>query len=411
MRKFILIGLCLAGVPSLSWAAALTPAQQAAQDAAVKKAFSDARILANGTVGGASASITNGTVQRTVNSFNPTYYSYSNTAPETALFMSGNGDTFTAGTAKITACQTGAANQDAFRQQNCDAISYMARNPSTRPQFTISPTDPNIAASRAIEKNASTLAAKSLGFVNPNAVGSFMGCASKTTTTPPTYGIEVCYDAATATSQMCTIGRTVVVNANTNYQCDKTANAYQTQTCNKTLNVVVTPTPYCSVSGSATGLGSYKKAITKRVYSPALRKWVYTTTTSIISYPHFNVIFGCSGDALARVAVTISASSQCHWGGCNSDYYPITLNFISGTNAGPVSLNMARTYDGIWWETSTVSYNGATNTVTITTRVNRGRGGLVTVTASAVPSGTVGIRNSITSSWVNGCATQQAAAL
>lgn len=211
----------------------------AAPPTPVQQAFTDAQTLANGAVAGAATGVTNGTVQSTVNSFNPTYYSYSNTAPETALFMGGNGDTFTAGTAKITACQTGAANPDAFRQQNCDAINFMAKNPSTRPQFTISPTDTNIAASKAIEKNASTLAEKSLGFVNPNAVGSFTGCASKTTTTPPTYGIEVCYDAATATSQMCTIGRTVVVNANTDYQCNKTANVYGTQTCSRTAVVTI----------------------------------------------------------------------------------------------------------------------------------------------------------------------------
>ncbi len=230
----VLIGMILSAQAVSVHAAPPTPAQQA---------FTDAQTLANGAVAGAATGVTNGTVQSTVNSFKPTYYSYSNTAPETALFMGGNGDTFTAGTAKITACQTGAANPDAFRQQNCDAINFMAKNPSTRPQFTISPTDPNIAASRAIEKNASTLAAKSLGFIDPNAVGSFTGCASKTTTTPPTFGIEVCYDATTATSQMCTIGRTVVVNANTDYQCDKTTNMYQTQTCTKTLNATVTQAP------------------------------------------------------------------------------------------------------------------------------------------------------------------------
>ncbi len=403
-RKFAMV-LCpmllLGGaIPVLSHA--VTPVEQA---------FIDGQATAQSATPNASTNITNGTIATTVNSFNPSYYNYSSSAPEEGYFMGGNGDTTTPGAGKVTACQTGPVNPNAFLQQNCEAINYMSKNPTTRPQFTITPGDPNVTRSRIIEANPGTLAASSLGYANPSAIGAFTGCTSRTVTTPPTYTTEACNEYLNATSQMCIVGRTIVVDAKANYQCNQTANAYQTQTCNKTLNVVVTPTPYCSVSGRATGLGSYENTTTKRVYSSVLRKWVYTTTTSTISYPHFDVTFGCSGDALAKVAVTISAGSQCHGGGCNSDYYPITLNFIPGTNAGPVSLNMARTYDGIWWETSTVSYNGASNTVTITTRVSRGRGGFVTATARAVPSGTVGIRNVITSSWVNGCATQQAAAL
>lgn len=394
-RKFAMVLYLSGAIPVLSYA--VKPVEQA---------FIDGQATAQSATSSASTNITNGTIATTVNSFNPSYYNYSSTAPEAGYFMSGGGDTITPGAGKVTACQTGPVNPNAFLQQNCEAINYMARNPTTRPQFTITPGDPNVTRSRIIEANPGTLAATSLGYANPSAIGAFTGCTSRTVTTPPTSTTEVCNEYLNATSQMCIVGRSIVVDAKANYQCNQTASAYQTQTCNKTLNVVVTPTPYCSVSGSATGLGSYKKTTTKRVYSFALRRWVYTTTTSIISYPHFDVIFGCSGDALARVTVTISAGSQCHGGGCNSDYYPIALNFIPGTNAGPVSLNMARTYDGIWWETTTVSYNGATNTVTISNSH-----GLTTVTASAVPSGTVGIRNVITSSWVNGCATQQAAAL
>jgi len=393
--------LCLVGTSTLSLAAALTPAQQAAQDAAVRKSFSDAQALANGATGGASANVTNGTVQTRVNSFNPTYYSYSNTAPETALFLGGNGDTFTAGAGKITACQTGAANPDAFKQQNCDAINFMAKNPSTRPQFTINPSD--FASSRAIEASASAMAASSLGFVSPSAVGAFSGCTTKTVTTPATYTTEVCNDFVGSSSQMCTIGRAVVVNANTNYQCDKTLNAYQTRTCTKTLNAVVTPTPYCSVSGSASGIGSYTANI--RVYNAKLRKRVLTATA--MPYGLFNVVFACAGDALANVTVTIAAGAQCHGGGCNSDYYPLTLNFIPGRNA-TTSGYQARVYTGGSWHSTSITYDGTTNTVWLSDTYNLTR---ETVTATVTPTGTVGIRNDITSSWVNGCATQEAAAL
>jgi len=403
LRKSILIGLFLAGIPYLSLAAALTPAQQAAQDAAVKKAFSDAQTLANGSVAGAANGVVNGTIQSTVNSFNPNYYSYTNTAPESALFGGGNGDTFTAGAGKITACQTGATNPDAFKQQNCDAINYMANQPTIRPQFAISSSNPMMVTSRAIQNNASTLAAASLGFVDPGAVGSFTGCTTKATTTPPTFGIEVCNDVSTASSSTCSIGRTIAVNAHTDYQCNKTINAYQTQNCNKTVIPIVTPTNYCDVAGSATGIGS--RTITKTGYitvkvgRTTKRKW--GTTVTVTPYAMFDVVFGCSGATMAKATITISAGAQCHGGGCNSSYYPLTLYFLPSGNA-TVTGYMAQNYTGLWWYQTQASYSAVNNTLTLTTGA---------YTATAIPTGTVGIRNVISWTLNNGCAVQEAAAL
>jgi len=369
---------------------AATPADQAFLDGQAAAAAGSAA----GVAATAGASF-----NATMNSFNPAYYSGTSTATESALFQGGNGDTKTAGSEKISACQSGTANPDAFNQQNCDAINFMAKNPSTRPRFTLNQNDPMILKSRGIEANASTLAASSLP--NTNTTG-FSACSTTTVTAPASSITEVCNHFTTPAAGLCTVGRNVVVNANTSYQCNQTNNAFSTQTCTRQANAVVTPTYFCSISGSATGLGSYEKTTTKRVYSSALRKWVYTTTTSIIPYPYFDVLFGCDAGKLAMVTVTINAAAQCHWDACNSDYYPMKLDFVPGKDAGPVSINMARTYDGTLWDEATVSYNGATNTVTVT----QGR-----LTVSAVPSGTASYQNVITSSWVDGCATQEAAAL
>lgn len=359
-----------------------------------------------GSAGSASAvaASSSTSVNNTISSFNTngkTYYSTSGTAPATALFLGGNGDTRTAGATQITTCQTSAPNPDAFLQQNCDAVNFMVKNPKVRPQFTISPTSPLIVQSKIILANAPNLAATAMGYASASAVGGFSGCTSTTVAPPAVNSTEVCNDFTVPASQTCAVGRSVAVNANTNYQCNQTNNAFSTQTCTRQANAVVTPTYFCSISGSATGLGSYEKTTTKRVYSSALRKWVYTTTTSIIPYPYFDVVFGCDAGKLAMVTVTINAAAQCHWDACNSDYYPMKLDFVPGKDAGPVSVNMARTYDGNWWESPTMSYKGATNTVTIT---------LGRLTVSAVPSGTAGLQNVITSSWVDGCATQEAAA-
>jgi len=376
-----LAGIFLCAVSSVS--IAVTPAQQA---------FEDAQALAASAQAGAAATVSGGGVSATINQFNPTYYNSSGTAPESSLFQNGDGNTISAGQSKISDCQNGNANPDPFLQQNCDAINWMMSSKSARPVISVPPS--LFAASRAIVANAPALATSSLGIADPNAAGTFTGCVNKTVEPPPT--TKICSEFMGTANQQCTVGRVVLADEFTNYQCAKTVDTYQTQACDRTLTATVTAVNYCSISGSATGLGSYVRL------------------TNTVSRPYFDVIFGCSGDVVANVTVTISAGRQCHAYSCNSDYYPITLNFIPGKDAGPVTQNMARTYDGHWWETITVSYNGATNTVTISNpRVIIGGARtaiVVTVTATAVPSGTAGVRNDISSSWINGCVTLEAAA-
>jgi hypothetical protein len=396
MKGFrILFGMMAWGTASIACAVPLTPAQQA---------FADAQALAAGAQAGAAANVSGGSVASTVNQFNPTYYNANGTAPESALFQNGNGNTVSAGQSKVSNCATGAPNSDPFLQQNCEAINLMVNNPSNRPQIAIPPS--LLAPSKAIVANANALAASSLGIADPNAVGAFSGCVNKTVTPPPT--TEICNEFTGSTSQQCTLGQVVLVDHFTNYKCDKTNDIYLPQSCDKTLNAVVTAVNYCSISGSATGLGSYVQITSKRIWNNVTRKWITTTTSSDIVSPHFDVTFGCSGGIAAYVAVTINAGAQCHSFGCNSDYFPVTLNFVPGNNAGPVTQNLARTYKGVMWETTSVSYNGATNTVSISNSVNQFN---ETITATAVPTGTAGVRNDISSSLVNGCTVQEAAAL
>lgn len=375
---------------------AVTPAQQA---------FIDGQAAALAATAGASTNITNGTVATTVNSFNPAYYSYSPTAPQASYFVGGNGNTSAPAASKITVCQTGPTNPDAFRQQDCTAVNLMVHNPQNRPQFTLSPTNPNVVASRIIEANPGTLAARSLGYANPSAIGAFTGCTNRTVTTPATYTTEICDEYGAGLTNWCALGTSINVNPNTNYQCNQTNNAFQTQTCSKTTIPVVTPTPYCDVAGSATGIGSYQKLV-KAYYDFKTRKMIPATYVTQ-PYGLFDVVFACAGDALAKVTVTIAVGAQCHWGGCNSDYYPLTLNFIPGRNTA-TSGYQARVYDGTLWHLTSITYNGTTNTVSLSDTSNPTQ---KTVTATTTPTGTVGIRNVISWTLNNGCAVQEAAAL
>lgn len=391
-----LAGIFLCAASSVS--IAVTPAQQA---------FADARALAEGAQSGAAAAVTGGGVAATINQFNPTYYNSGGTAPESSLFQNGDGNTISAGQSKISSCRNDPANPDPFLRQNCDAVNWMVRSQSARPPVTVPPS--LFTASRAIVANAPALATSSLGIADPNAVGTFTGCVNRVVTPPPT--TEICSVFSGGVEQQCTVGRVVVVDAFTNYKCDKTVDTYLPQTCDRALTATVTAVNYCSISGGATGLGSYVQTTTTRRWgwiTPAKRGWISTTTTATVLDPHFDVTFGCVGGVAPNVTVTINAAVQCHGGGCNSDYFPITLNFIPGTNAGPVTQNMARTYYGAWWEATTVSYDGATNTVSVS---NASGPSGETITATAVPSGTAGVQNNISSSWVNGCATQEASAL
>lgn len=203
------------------------------------QAFAEGKALGQGASGSVAGNITNGTIANTVNSFNPQYYQYSTTAPETQYFQGGNGDTYTPGASKITSCANDPANPDKFLQQNCDAINYMARNPATRPQFTINPNDPMILNSRRITANAGTLAAQSLGFADPSAIGSFTACQTTTTSTSPTYTTEVCNEYLSTTENMCIVGRDVVVDAQSNFQCNETASSYESLGCRRGVSVTV----------------------------------------------------------------------------------------------------------------------------------------------------------------------------
>ncbi|MDP2781065.1 hypothetical protein [Devosia sp.] len=215
----LLFGMMAWGAASIASAAPLTPAQQA---------FADAKALAASAQANAVANLSSGGVSSTVNQFNPTYYNSNGTAPESALFQGGNGNTVSAGQSKVADCQNGTPNPDPFLRQNCEAINLMVNNPSNRPQFSLPAS--MFASSKAIEAQ---------GITDPNATGSFTGCVDKATGSLPT--TELCQEWFGIASQQCTIGRVILVDVNTNYQCDKTVDTYLPQTCDRTVNVTVTP--------------------------------------------------------------------------------------------------------------------------------------------------------------------------
>ena len=76
-----------------------------------------------------------GTVNSTTGT--KTLPNYTTTAPESAHFGNGTGNVGAAGTAKMAECSTGGSSGSAFAQQECDAINFLSKNPTTRPKFII----------------------------------------------------------------------------------------------------------------------------------------------------------------------------------------------------------------------------------------------------------------------------------
>jgi hypothetical protein len=311
------------------------------------QAFAEGKALGQGATGAAAGNITNGTIASTVNSFNPQYYQYSTTAPETQYFQGGNGDTHTPGANKITSCANDPANPDKFLQQNCDAINYMARNPTIRPQFTINPNDPMILNSRQITANAGALAAQSLGFADPSAMGSFTACQTNTTSTSPTYTTEVCNEYLSSTTNMCIVGRDVVVDAQSNFQCNETANAYETSTCDKTLSVTVTqPQPIAATPNYSCPAGQTLSGTT----------CVQPTIAASVNYS-CSAGSTLSGSTCQPAPTTATANYSCGTGqtlsgtSCVTPAVNATLNYscpsggvLSGTSCTPAATSASVSY-------------------------------------------------------------------
>lgn len=117
---------------------------------------------------------------------------FTTTAPESSNFAGGKGNVGAAGHAKMINCET-SHSPDAFTQQECDAVNFLAKNPSTRPKFDIDKKkDPILTGSGDIIKNP--------GLV-PGANGQ--QCHVVTTNVPATMTEQTCEQSITTTNIVC----------------------------------------------------------------------------------------------------------------------------------------------------------------------------------------------------------------
>ena len=286
---------------------------------------------------GAAAGAGTKTIHDTITSGSSSSYSpqnvvssYSTTTPSQSSYWTGA----RTGTAGVTAGgnSTIAGCQDTFdpttATAQCNAINAVINTKSTAPPPMVTKNDPIYTTGKAITNNPTSI----VGTVS----NYYTGCNTSTTTNPGNVTQDVCTTYASITGPTCAKTETVTVDALYNYQCVTTPFVQSTQTCHKTSNVVVDWVAQCRLGAQI--------ATVSNMTGPGVV--TCTGTDKVLS-----IDFG-----------TIAA--QCHGGGCNSDYYDLSLTFMQGTPSSNCRY-LSRTYDGNMWNYTCAVYDGS-NTISIT---------------------------------------------
>ncbi len=154
--------------------------------------------------------------------------------PQASGYKSGV-DLFGQGVSRINSCKTSTKSADRIANQECEAVNFLARNPSLRKKIDISSSDPIIVAMRDVMSNATT------------SETSETVCIDRTTTEPDEKATEVCHEVSSLNTSSCVLGREVKVDSDSNFQCDATYKALERFTCNKTPAINLNYQPSCTV--------------------------------------------------------------------------------------------------------------------------------------------------------------------
>ena len=201
-------------------------------------AFAQGSSMGNGAVQGMFSGINPSTAQTNIPGYG------GSVSTQSGYFSGGNGNIEAPGAAQITNCANAAPGSNQMANQYCNAVNFLAINPSVRPQITISQNDSMLVHSRTISNY-------------PTLVGSSSQCVPVTTTTPAQYTTKMCSTVQGMNLAQCVLGRVVNINDYTNYKCNQTMNAYQTNTCNKVTAVSMVLKPESKVPPQNISSGIY----------------------------------------------------------------------------------------------------------------------------------------------------------
>lgn len=127
--------------------------------------------------------------------------------------------------------------------QECEAVNFLAGRPSTKSKsaFPDLSSDPSVVANINVSQNLESV----LNQFGYSITTSQTNCTNKTITNPAQYIENSCIEGNPLEAQSCTYGRTVVIDADSNYKCNETVNAYEVFDCEKTYG--------CPSGGSING--------------------------------------------------------------------------------------------------------------------------------------------------------------
>ena len=152
---------------------------------------------------------------------------YGQSAAEATYFQGGRGDTAGPGVNKVSACSTATPDSDLIKRQECEAVNFLARNPDIRPQFTITGNDSMILGAKNARADAESTF-QSLGIAG--GTGSSTQCQTRTETTPAQFTTETCASPREIGTEQCAMGRIINIDADANYECDRTATVLSSAT-------------------------------------------------------------------------------------------------------------------------------------------------------------------------------------
>jgi hypothetical protein len=155
------------------------------------------------------------------------YYTGTTAQPQSGLFSNGQGSTTAPGMQRTTDCATLPATGSGFTQQECEAINFMQKAPTVRPQFTVNRNEGMIANTKGGVLAPST----ALGTTNSTLQGTYSQCTPTTVTSPITYKTEICTDTLSGIENKCSVGQQIVVDAHHLYQCAEQLQNLTTATC------------------------------------------------------------------------------------------------------------------------------------------------------------------------------------
>jgi hypothetical protein len=220
---------------------------------------------------------TNATVNSSSGQANVPHFATSGT--QSQYFSAGQGQTNAPGQQRTVDCANMPSSVTGISRQECEAINFMQRAPTTRPQFSVNRNEALISNTRASVRNPPA----ALGASNGTLQGNYSQCVPTTVTSPITYRTEICTDNQSAVDSRCSVGQQIVVDAHHLYQCaeqlqnltsstcrvpdivevDRTMNFACTeslrqlgvQSCNQTLLVQVTSADNCTIGDKVGEVG------------------------------------------------------------------------------------------------------------------------------------------------------------